>query len=168
MKPLIRRRRDGRYDIRLPRPERQLLGSLAEQLAGQLGEEPNPASPLGRLFPPAYGEVADGDRETEYRLLAHGELAESHRQALARLAAIADTDSVAAADLGAWMRAANSLRLVLGSNLNVSEEGDERPDDPDHPDSARFAVYDFLSWFTDHLVEALAETLVDPPEDVSG
>ncbi|MGH9268673.1 MAG: DUF2017 family protein, partial [Acidimicrobiales bacterium] len=54
------------------------------------------------------------------------------------------------------MRAVNSLRLVLGERLGVTEEGDERPTTDDDPRTGAFAVYDFLTWLQGEMLEALA------------
>ena len=89
---------------------------------------------LQRLFPVAYPD--DEDRETEYRLLVRDELRSSHEAALTALEESADAERLDEEQLLAWMRAVNEVRLVLGTRLDVTEEGDERPTDarrpPDH------------------------------------
>ena len=59
---------------------------------------------------------------------------------------------------GAWMRALNALRLVLGTRLDVTED-DDRGIDPDDPDAPAWALYYFLSGLVDELVDALAADL---------
>ena len=56
----------------------------------------------------------------------------------------------------AWMRALNEVRLVLGTRLDVSEEGDERPLDDTDPRWEAFAVYDYLTHLQAEIVEALS------------
>ena len=56
----------------------------------------------------------------------------------------------------AWMRALNEVRLVLGTRLDVSEEGDERPLDDTDPTWEAFAVYDYLTHLQAEIVEALS------------
>ena len=58
---------------------------------------------------------------------------------------------------GAFMRACNALRLVLGTRLDVSE--DDHRIDPDDPDAPAWALYYFLSGLVGELVEALAADL---------
>ncbi len=164
--PLIRGRSDGRFDVRLERTERQLLRSLVPQVAELLSAEDLPGSndvAVGRLFPVAYAESRDADRETEYRLLVHDELRASHLAALTALAQSADARVVDAEQLGAWMRAVNAIRLILGTRLGVTEEGDERAGGGDVDG---FAVYDYLSWLTDEIVGALAPGVQPSDESV--
>lgn len=159
-------RRDGRFDVRLGAAERNLLRSLVPQVSEMLLADESSAAHdpvVGRLFPVAYPEERDADRQTEYRLLVHDELRASHLAALSTLAETAEADAVNAAQLGAWVRAVNGIRLVLGTRLDVSEEGDERPDGADDPRADGFAVYDFLSWLTDEMVEAMSPS-VQPAE----
>ena len=109
---------------------------------------------LDRLFPVAYPD--DEDRETEYRLLVRDELRSSHEAALAALEESADAERLDEEQLQAWMRAVNEVRLVLGTRLDVTEEGDERPTEPDDPRATAFAVYDYLTWLQGTIVEALS------------
>ena len=51
------------------------------------------------------------------------------------------------------MGAVNSLRLVLGTRLDVSEDMDEV--DPDHPEAPAFAVYQYLSFLLETIVASL-------------
>ena len=98
----------------------------------------------------------DEDRETEYRLLVRDELRSSHEAALTALEESADAERLDEEQLLAWMRAVNEVRLVLGTRLDVTEEGDERPTDPDDPRTTAFAVYDYLTWLQGTIVEALS------------
>jgi hypothetical protein len=145
------RRRKGYYEIRLPEPERALLRSLAPQMRELLSSD-DPV--LDRLFPVAYPQ--DEDRETEYRLLVRDELRSSHEAALTALEEHADAERLDDEQLNAWMRALNEVRLVLGTRLDVTEEGGERPTEPEDPRTAAFAVYDYLTWLQGTIVEALS------------
>jgi len=107
-----------------------------------------------RLFPVAY--LDDDDRQTEYRLLAHGELLESHLNALSVLEDTVDAEQLDDEAMNAWMRALNEVRLVLGTRLEITEEGDERPGDADDPEAQAFAIYDYLTWLQGEVIEALA------------
>ncbi len=147
----VRRNRKGHYDIRIPDAERALLRSLAPQMRGLLASD-DPV--LDRLYPVAYPD--DEDRETEYRLLVRDELKSSHEAALTALEESADAERLDEEQLLAWMRAINEVRLVLGTRLDVTEEGDERPTDPGDPRATAFAVYDYLTWLQGTIVEALS------------
>ena len=148
----VRRNRKGQFEIRLTWPERELLRSLGPQMREVIDDEDDDAA-VARLFPVAYRD--DPDRETEFRLLARDELRSSHLAALATLEESADAERLDEEQLLAWMRAINDVRLVLGTRLDVTEEGDERPTDVTDPRAPAFAVYDFLTWLQGEIVEAL-------------
>jgi len=147
----VRRTRKGHFELRLSETERDLLRSLAPQMRDLLASD-DPV--LDRLYPVAYPE--DEDRETEYRLLVRDELRSSHEAALAALEATADAEQLDEEQLVVWMRAVNEVRLVIGTRLDVTEEGLERPTDSDDPRAPAFAVYDYLSWLQGSIVEALS------------
>ena len=154
----VRRARGGGFELRIPADERQLLRALGPQMRSVLteaagtGEEADEA--VERLFPVAYPD--DEDRQTEYRLLAHDELRASHLGALAVLEATADAERLDEDQLSAWMRAVNEVRLVLGTRLGVTEEGDERPFSGRDPRTPAFAVYDYLTYLQGEIIEALS------------
>ena len=154
----VRRSRGGGFELRIPADERELLRSLGPHMRTVLtdragsGEEADEA--VERLFPVAYPD--DEDRQTEYRLLAHDELRASHLGALAVLEATADADRLDEDQLSAWMRAVNEVRLVLGTRLGVTEEGDERPFSARDPRAPAFAVYDYLTYLQGEIIEALS------------
>jgi hypothetical protein len=50
----------------------------------------------------------------------------------------------------------NEVRLVLGTRLEITEEGDERPLDPQDPRAPGFAVYDYLTYLQGEIIEALS------------
>ena len=155
----VRRLRRGGFEVRLPSDERALLRSLGPELrellvrqasAGQTGDD----AAVDRLFPVAY--PTDEDRQTEYRLLVHDELLSSHLGALAVLEETADADRLDEDQLTAWMRAVNDVRLVLGTRLEITEDGDERPTAPDDPRTPAFAVYDYLTYLQGEIIDALS------------
>ncbi len=154
----VKRSRRGGFDLRIPPEERELLRSLGPQMRVILTrpaldeEEADPA--VERLFPVAY--PTDEDRQTEYRLLVQDELMESHLGALAVLEETADADRLDEAQLTAWMRALNEVRLVLGTRLEVSEDHAGRPLDRGDPRAPAFAVYDYLTHLQGEIIEALS------------
>ena len=62
----------------------------------------------------------------------------------------------------AWMRALNHVRLVLGTRLDVTEDGDERPMSPRDPRAPAFAVYDYLTYLQGEIIDALSSALGRP------
>ena len=155
----VKRSRRGGFELKIPPQERQLLRSLGPELRELLVHQAATAQPgedpaLDRLFPVAY--PTDDDRQTEYRLLVHDELLSSHLAALAVLEETADAERLDEDQLLAWMRALNEVRLVLGTRLDVTEEGDERPVDRNDPRAGAFAVYDYLTYLQGEVIEALS------------
>ena len=148
----LKRTRSGHYEIRLSAEERTLLRGLGPLMRQVLTDDTDPARQ--RLFPVAYPD--DEDRQTEYRLLAYGELLESHLGALTTLEETVDANRLDAEAVYAWMRALNEVRLVLGTRLEITEEGDERPADADDPQAQAFAIYDYLTWLQGEIIEILA------------
>jgi hypothetical protein len=148
---VFERGQGGELELRLARDERALLAGLAAELRGLLEGEPGDPS-LRRLFPPAYEDEQD---ERAYRELTGSGLLYGRRAALALLAATSDRERLSAEEADAWLRALNDLRLVLGTRLDVQEDTfaeELRPDDPRAP---ALAVYGYLSWIQEQLVEAL-------------
>lgn len=150
----VRRSRKGGVELRLPPEERQFLRGLAPQMREVIESEAGDDPARARLFPIAYPD--DRDRQTEYRLLVQGELSESLLGALAALEESVDDERLDPERCESWLRAINQVRLVLGSRLGVTEEGDERPADPGDPRLAAFAAYDYLSMLQDQFIDALA------------
>jgi hypothetical protein len=149
----VKRTRAGDFEVKLPAEERAVLEALAPQLRELLGgdlADPN----LRRLFPTAYAE--DADRDREYHALVRDDLADRRRAAIDTLLATLDERRLTEEQLTAWMGAVNDLRLVLGTRLDVSEET-ELGDDPDDPDTALLALYTYLGFLLEQIVDALAE-----------
>jgi hypothetical protein len=125
---------------------RELLGELEVLLD-------NPEDPdLRRLFPPAH---ADREREEQYRSLVADELLAGRSKALATMRETLEQHTLDPDEADAWLRALNDLRLVLGTRLDVSEEIDWEAVDLQDPRGRDLAVYGYLSWLQEQLVEAL-------------
>jgi Domain of unknown function (DUF2017) len=146
----IRRRRDGRFSLRLSVPERGLLRLLPREAQGLLDKREDPA--VRRVFPVAY--PGDPDAESSYQDLVGSELARKHKDELEVLASTADATEVDSIQLGQWLAALEVLRLMLGTSLDVSEELEEIPESD--PRSSQVAVYRYLSWLQGEVIEALA------------
>lgn len=147
-----------RFRVALPEPERDLLRSLAPQLRSLLTTD-DPS--LRRLFPSAYPD--DPERDAGYQALTHDELLERRFAALDLLqTTVVDPEVELSGDeLASWMRSVNELRLVLGTRLDVSEEGVDL--DPDDPDAPAYAIYEYLGMLLTLIVDALASELPDGP-----
>jgi hypothetical protein len=112
---------------------------------------------LARLFPDGYTD--DPEAAADFRRYTEPGLRDAKRAAaqtaLATLSEPAEKRLLTSEEADAWLRALNDLRLVLGTRLDVQEDTflDELwPNDPRAPE---LAVYGYLSWLQEQLVEAL-------------
>ncbi len=151
----IERTGDGEYVLRLPEEERALLRFLPDDLRSLLDAAPDEPH-LRRLFPPAYEDAKD---EAAYRELMGNELLEGRRQALRVLAETAQAERLTGEQAQAWLTALNDLRLVLGTRLGVTDDSLLEGLTENHPRAPELALYAYLSWLQEQLVEALSEGL---------
>jgi hypothetical protein len=129
-----------------------LLRQLLVELEGLLGDPDDLA--LRRLFPPAH---AEREREEQYRSLVRDQLVAGRSSALAVVRRTLGSETLSLEEADAWLRVLNDLRLVLGTRLDVSEEIDYEQLDLHDPRGRELAVYGYLSWLLEQLVEALGE-----------
>ena len=141
--------------MRLPTEERDVLAALPGQLRDALDAgEPT----LHRLFPPAF--VDDDAANAEYARLVGATLLEGKLRALAELERTAHEEYAHRGGARTWLGGLESLRLVLGTQLDVTEES-YGPLDPADPDAPRLALYHWLSWLQEEVVQALSDSLGD-------
>jgi uncharacterized protein DUF2017 len=150
----IQRRRGGGFRVNLPGEERELLGVLVAELRERVRDEREDPD-LRRLFPPAHAD--DPDAEAEYRQLVGHQLDHKRARAAETVLATLDGRSLSAEEAEAWLTVLNDLRLVLGTRLDVTEEMSWNVD-PGDPRASELAVYAYLSWLQEQLVEALMAT----------
>lgn len=149
----VRRLRDGRFEVKIPDGEREMLRHVLPQLRAALEGDASADPAFKRLFPVAYAD--DPEHEAEYRSLVGDELLQKRLAQVDTVLATAGTDHLSEDELFAWMGSVNDLRLVLGTRLDVSEETDLAVD-PSHPDAAAYGLYAYLGWLLETLVEAAA------------
>lgn len=158
----------GQYVVRLGEDELGLVSDLVHQLRDLLVRGDPDDERVRRLFPVAYHD--DPERDAEYQRLMREELVAS------RLAAIELLDRVllSPADqpaneseqtrqtildeeqVTALMHSVNSLRLVLGTLLDVGEDEDPTVLAEDHPHLGEHHLYGWLSWLLEWTVRALS------------
>jgi len=146
------RDRHGRIRPGLEDPERDLLRMLPDQ-ARELVDHDDPAAK--RLFPVAY--LDDEAAQADYRDMMGTSLLEHHQHALDTLVATVDAPTIDADELQAWLGAVEVLRLLLGTQLDVSEDFTEI--DPADPRADQFTVYQYLSMLQNEIVDTLAAAL---------
>jgi hypothetical protein len=148
----FRRDRQGRFRVGLEGPEQQLLSMLPRQVQ-ELLEQEDPST--ARVFPVAYTD--DAKAQADYKEMMGAQLLNQHQRSLDTLATTAGAASIDDAEIHEWLDALEVLRLVLGTQLDVSEDG-AMVDESD-PRSTQFTVYHYLSMLQEEIVEALAAAL---------
>lgn len=131
---------------------------MAAELGARLASDAD-APDFARLFPPAYAE--DPEDEREYRALVHEDLLGDKQETLRVFTASLEREVLTEEELEAWLRVLNDLRLVLGTRLDVSETTFAGGLDPRDPDAPELALYGYLSWLQEQAVEAAADVLPD-------
>ncbi len=105
-----------------------------------------------RLYPAAYAD--DAEKEDEYRRLTHEELRSARLANVDAVEASVDATTLSEEQLTAWMQAINSLRLVLGTLLDITDDDQELGFDPDDPEARTQALYGYLGGLLDEIVDA--------------
>ena len=144
------RRKGDRVRLNLDAHEQALLGELLDQLEPLLAETDDPS--VRRLFPPAYSDEKSDD---QYRSLVRDQLVRGRARSLATMRDTLADEAIDLEQADEWLRALNDLRLVLGTRLDVSEELDYESLDLDTPRGRDLAVYGYLAWLQEQLVDAL-------------
>ena len=173
----FRRTRSG-IEAKVDRAEAQVLVHLLDELLDLLGEDEGgdplealvgitsepverPQDPaLARLFPDAY--PSDDEAAQEFRRFTQRDLQEGKRTAAGRMrAALTTADRKVSLDdeeAEAWLGALNDLRLTLGTRLDVTEETDLSELDADDPRTYPLAVYSWLGYVQETLVDAVSRS----------
>ena len=143
-----------------------------DRIAGVTGSGNGPDAPwdagadpvLERLFPRAYLEAEDVERDAEYHQLVHDDLLQEKLANLDVVTSTLDrgtlslrrwTVDLTEEEAGSWLGALNDLRLALGVRLGITEDfdGDIDPSDPQAP---ALSVLSYLGWLEENLVDALS------------
>jgi hypothetical protein len=143
---------NGRFGIALAKPERETLTHLVDQLRSLLQDGDPADERMRRLFPTTYS--TDPEADAEYQRFMRPELVQSKLSALEHLEKGLRDDEVSEPELIGFMQSINSVRLVLGTLLDVHEG--ELDFDPDDPNVDGYILYDYLSGLLDDIVFALS------------
>ena len=148
----IRRTRSGTIKIDIPATEQEVLRHVLPQLRDllTLGSADDRTR---RLFPTAYS--TDPEAEAEYVAYMRSELVTSRLTALDVIESTIGSRELTEEQAVAWLQSINSVRLVLGSLLDVSEDLDIDSLPDDQPEIEGYVLYGYLSMLLDELVGAL-------------
>ena len=157
-KRTIQSKGPDRFIINLREDLREVIAAVCDDVLAALDDENSPERDpmLRRVFPVAH--ASDESVNEAYRDLVHSDLLRTRREALERVSATARDAERDRATLETWMIGLNTVRLVLGTRLDVSEDGFPQlePDDPELP---AWALYEFLGVLVGTVVDALARTV---------
>jgi hypothetical protein len=176
---------DGAILLRMTDSERAILRALVDDLHtivgdetpapgltdadgtpdGESSESPGPVDPvLDRLYPDVRPE--DAAWSAAFRDLVRGDLDEGRRRNIAVVRASLEARTVDDRQAEAWLHVLNDVRLVMGTRLEVTEEDEQTPFDPEDTDAAARIVYAYAGLLEEQFVDVLAEALPEPDEDV--
>ena len=162
---------DGAVRAEIGAEERGLILALIADLSGLVAPDAV-SDPLGlgllndaalsadpvmaRLLPNAY--VDDEEASAEFRRLTEHGLRTRKAEALDSMRAtlLADHLVLDSDQSRAWLAGLNDLRLSIGTRIGLADDGAEAPSD------AVVALYDWLTWMQDCLIDAItrcADTL---------
>lgn len=113
---------------------------------------------IRRLFPVVHPD--DPEAEAEYQRLMRDELTASKQAAFDTVESVLApgrwSRTVSEAELLAVMQSINSIRLVLGSILQTSDDPSQPEVAEGFEDSPEYHLYDYLSWLLDCSVRAMS------------
>jgi hypothetical protein len=151
----VKRSGKDRFDIRIPKAERDVLRALPGQLRALIQDGDARQDPaLRRLYPAAY--LDDPTAAAEFDDVVRDELTEQRLAAIDTMTRTLDASRLRAREVEAWLAAINDLRLVLGVRLAVTEETEPEDFAGSEEDEASFALYAYLSVLEEEIVEALS------------
>ena len=156
-KRTIQSKGPDRFILNLRDDLREVLAAVCDDVLAALDDDAPDDNPmLRRVFPVAH--ASDKAVNDAYNDLVHSDLVRTRREALERVSATAQNAELDRATLETWMIGLNTVRLVLGTRLDVSEDGFPRLEEDD-PELPAWALYEFLGVFVGMVVDALARTI---------
>jgi hypothetical protein len=149
----IDRARDGSIRINLDDSARELLLRLAGELEAVDSADKTGDPRMRRLHPTAYHQ--DPEHDEEFQRLMFDELRASRAASLQQTRDALLSDTMTEDQLMGFMRTLNSLRLILGTQLDVAEGSDSEPLDDD-PAAPFHYLYEYLGYLLECSVQALS------------
>ena len=152
----VERRKDGTVRFNLDKPSLELIESITGQVREKILLFSDPDTT--RLTPPAHPDRPD--LNDEFNELQADSLLAQRLDDLDILERTG-TEDLTLDQLEQWLRAANAVRLVIGTRLDVSEET-TYPDEDD-PDAGLFWIYEFFALLQYEVLRILSGELPEPP-----
>ena len=144
----------GLFALNLTPDERTTLRGFVDQL-DDVVSAPHDDPRVRRLFPTAYHDNPEHD--AEYQGYMRDELAQSRRASIDTVREVLLSDEpLTEAQLYSFMTVLNSLRLVLGTLLDVDEADDLDLIPEDSPAYGQAQLYEYLGWLLEWTVSALS------------
>ncbi len=165
--PVVRTK-NGTYKLDLPKDHCEVLTHLITGLRDSLLNTTDDSS-LRRLFPTAYHN--DAKKDAEYQRLMREELLASRLTSIeTALEVIGASNELSESEIDAFGRSINSLRLVIGTTLDIAESdyGDQNIEsrqskspetESDEEKLIQSDLYDYLGWLLEWTVGAQSEGL---------
>lgn len=172
---------DNAYLANFTEAEREVLVNLTEQIIELLAERvdhhnddplaamvgitahdtPPDDEVLLRLLPNAYADQVDASEFRRYTESTLRQKKQAHAMAM-RMHLKEAVDGVVELDhdsANAWLGAMNDVRLALGVRLKVEENTHQELEllAPDDPMRGVYAVYSWLGWLQESLIDALMD-----------
>lgn len=146
----ISRVEGNRFQIDLPSQVRQILSDMEEMALAHVAAE----SPVAkRIFPSAYRNSPE--MEMDFQKMTREALGEHHRSNLETFKNSLYNSEITFDEALAWVGALNSMRLILGTALDVQEDQD--PPDEEDPDYQGYVIYDLLTYLQGAVIDALQD-----------
>lgn len=144
----------GLFVLNLTEDERTTLRGFVDQLEEVIAA-PEDDPRVRRLFPTAYHDNPEFD--AEYQGFMRDELTQSRRTSIETVRSVLMADEpMTESQLYSFMTVLNSLRLVLGTLLDVDEVDDLDLIPEDSPAFGQAQLYEYLGWLLEWTVSALS------------
>jgi len=145
------------------------LDKLPDQLRSVLEEPDFSDAVVSRLFPAAY--TNDPDAEREYQRLLRDDLVRQKMETLETVerhlntAEKVDTPigtvlvvQLTGEDLALWLGFLHDMRTLLGTRLNIEEDDWHDDFSPEDPDASEWVTLEWLSYLEEHILDALRQS----------
>ena len=140
----------------LEKDEVLVVGRLLDDMIQFLSIEDPDDDVEKRLFPSAYD---DQDESQKFKEMVGSELRSDKVKTLelmrAGLVAGGGRTILSTADVEAWLRGLNDLRLAIGTRLDVTEEKMAASPDEEDPEAGALALVHWLGWLQEMMIESL-------------